>query len=123
MHIPEMIIAGISILLPGVIVIIAIIAQYKKKKKYYESVLKAVELGKNAEEIKQIFAIEKQKNNGNAIGFLRGGIIVAGIGIGLAGIALVINVTEVYAPSLFIIILGLALIAIYYSTKPKGKTK
>ncbi|MCK4250052.1 hypothetical protein KAX97_01295 [candidate division WOR-3 bacterium] len=123
MHIPEMIIAGISILLPAVIVIIAIIAQYKKKKKYYESVLKAVELGKNAEEIKQIFSIEKQKNNGNAIGFLRGGIIVAGIGIGLAGIALVINVTEVYAPSLFIIILGLALIAIYYLTKPKGKTK
>lgn len=123
MHVPEMIIAGISILLPAVIVIIAIIAQYKKKKKYYESVLKAVELGKNAEEIKQIFAIEKQKNNGNAIGFLRGGIIVSGLGIGLAGIALVISVTEVYAPSLFIIILGLALIAIYYLTKPKGKTK
>jgi len=123
MQVTEMIIAGISILLPAVIVITAIIAQYKKKKKYYESVLKAVELGKNAEEIKQIFAIEKQKNNGNAIGFLRGGIIVSGIGIGLAGIALVISVTEVYAPSLFIIILGLALIAIYYLTKPKGKTK
>ncbi|GAI52507.1 unnamed protein product [marine sediment metagenome] len=123
MQVTEMIIAGISILLPAVIVITAIIAQYKKKKKYYESVLKAVELGKNAEEIKQIFAIEKQKNNGNAIGFLRGGVIVSGIGIGLAGIALVISVTEVYAPSLFIIILGLALIAIYYLTKPKGKTK
>lgn len=123
MHVPEMIIAGISILLPAVIVITAIIAQYKRKKKYYESVLKAVELGKDAEEIKQIFAIEKQKNGGNAIGFLRGGVIVSGIGIGLAGIALVISVTEVYAPSLFIIILGLALIAIYYLTKPKGKTK
>lgn len=112
-----------SLLLPGAIIIIAIIAQYKKKKKYYESVLKAVELGKNAEEIKQIFAIEKQKNGGNAIGFLRGGIIVSGIGIGLAVIGLIVGMQWVYASSAFILILGLALIAIYYLTKPKGKTK
>jgi lipoprotein signal peptidase len=85
--------------------------------------VKAVELGKNAEEIKQIFAIEKQKNNGNAIGFLRGGIIVSGIGIGLAAIGLIVGMQWVYASSAFILILGLALIAIYYLTKPKGKTK
>lgn len=123
MDIVALIAVSFSLLLPGAIIIIAIIAQYKKKKKYYESVLKAVELGKNAEEIKQIFAIEKQKNGGNAIGFLRGGIIVSGIGIGLAVIGLIVGMQWVYASSAFILILGLALIAIYYLTKPKGKTK
>jgi len=123
MDIVALIAVSFSLLLPGAIIIIAIIAQYKKKKKYYESLVKAVELGKNAEEIKQIFAIEKQKNNGNAIGFLRGGIIVSGIGIGLAAIGLIVGMQWVYASSAFILTLGLALIAIYYLTKPKGKTK
>lgn len=123
MDIVGLIAVSFSLLLPGAIIIIAIIAQYMKKKKYYESLVKAVELGKNAEEIKQIFAIEKQKNNGNAIGFLRGGIIVSGIGIGLAAIGFIVGMQWVYASSAFILILGLALITVYYLTKPKGKTK
>ncbi len=108
---------------PAAIIIIAIIMQYKKKRKYYESLVKALELGKNAEEIKEIFAIEKQQVKRNGIGFLRGGIIVVGIGIGLFAIGRIVGEVGVYASAAFVSILGLALIIVYYLTRQKGKAR
>lgn len=124
MDIVGLIAVSFSLLLPAAIIITAIVLQYKKKKKYYDSLLKALELGKDAEEIKEIFAIEKQKNGKNGIiGFLRGGIMVSGVGIGLVAIGLVAGNEWVYAAAALVLILGLSLIAVYYLTKPKDKTK
>ena len=124
MDIVGLIAVSFSLLLPAAIIITAIVAQYKKKRKYYDSLLKALELGKNAEEIKEVFAMEKQKNGKNGIiGFLRGGIMVSGLGIGLVAIGLVAGNQWVYAASALILILGLSLIAVYYLTRPKDKTK
>ena len=124
MDIVGLIAVSLSLLLPAAIIITAIVMQYKKKRKYYDSLLKALELGKNAEEIKEIFAIEKQKNGKNGvIGFLRGGIMVSGVGIGLIALGLVAGNEWVYAASALILILGLSLIAVYYLTRPKDKTK
>lgn len=124
MDIVGLIAVSFSLLLPAAIIITAIVVQYKKKRKYYDSLLKALELGKNAEQIKEVFAIEKQKNGKNGvIGFLRGGIMVSGVGIGLVALGLVAGNEWVYASSALILVLGLSLIAVYYLTRPKEKTK
>ncbi len=107
--------------LPAAIVLAAIIAEYKKKRKYYESMQKAMELGKSAEEIKEIFAIEKQRPERNGMGYLRGGIIVTGIGVGVAAIGAVVGESDVFSGAAFILILGLSLIAVYLLTGKKVK--
>lgn len=108
-----------SLFIPAIIIIIAIVAQYEKKKKYYESLNKAIELGKSAEEIKEIFAIEKQQPERNGIGFLRGGIIIVGIGVGIAAIAAIIGESDAFSGAAFVLILGLSLIAVYLFTGKK----
>jgi len=112
-----------SLFLPAAIIVIAILVQYHKKKKYYESLNKAIELGKSAEEIKEIFAIEKQQPERNGIGFLRGGIIVSGIGIGIGAIAAIVGETEAFSGAAFVLILGLSLIAVYLVTGRKKKIR
>lgn len=108
---------------PVVIVIVAIQAQLKRRRKMYDSIVKAIELGKDPKEVKQLFIEEKPKPTNHVIGFLRGGIVVAGLGIGLAGMGLVLGVIEMYAPAVFMLILGFALMTVYWLTKPKDKEK
>jgi len=121
MDINETIAITFFLFLPAVIIIIAILAQYQKKKKYYESLNKAIELGKSAEEIKEIFAIEKQQPERNGMGFLRGGIIIVGIGVGIAAIAAIVGESDAFSGAAFILILGLSLIAVYLLTGKKVK--
>jgi len=110
--------------IPAAIIIIAIILQYKKRKRYYESLTKALELGKSSAEIKEIFSIEKQPKERNGTGFLKGGIIVAGIGIAFFALGVIIGEIGLFASSAFILILGLTLIVVYlFIRKQKAKTK
>lgn len=106
---------------PVIIIVVAIQAQLKRRKKMYESIVKAMELGKDPAEIKQLFIEEKPKPRSHVIGFLRGGIVVAGVGIGLAGMARVLGVREVYSPAVFVLVVGLSLMGVYWLTKPKDE--
>ena len=109
--------------IPGAVIIIAIILQYKKRKRYYESLTKALELGKSADEIKEIFSIEKQPKERNGTGFLKGGVVVIGLGIGFAMIGIFLPEVGIFASAAFITILGLSLIVVHLLTKKKNKTK
>ncbi len=109
--------------LPAIIVVVAFIVDYKKKKKYYETLLKALELGKDPAQIKELFAIEKPKTKGNGIGFLKGGVVVAGVGVGLAFMALVLAETEMFAPAALLLVIGLSLVIVYYLVRQRSKTK
>lgn len=110
--------------IPGAIIIIAIVLQYKKRKRYYESLTKALELGKSPSEIKEIFSIEKMPKERNGTGFLKGGIIVAGIGIAFFALGVLLGQIGLFASSAFILILGLTLIVVYlFIRKQQAKTK
>ena len=102
---------------PVAIAIIAIIWSYRAKRKQYETMLKALELGKSEEEVKDLFIGKKKVGDG--MGYLRGGIVVIGTGVGLAGMGIVLDVQEMYAPAVFLFIVGLALAIVYVVTKPK----
>ncbi len=108
--------------LPAIIVIVAFIVDYMKKKKHYETIQKALELGKDPEQIKALLAIEKPKTKANGIGFLKGGVVIAGIGAGLAFMALILAEQEVFAPAALVLVLGLSLIIVYYLIRQKGKS-
>jgi hypothetical protein len=109
--------------LPAIIVVVAFIVDYMKKKRHYETIQKALELGKDPEQIKALLAIEKPKTKGNGLGFLKGGIVVAGIGAGLAFMALVLAENEVFAPAALLLVLGLSLVLVYYLVRQKTKVK
>lgn len=109
--------------LPAIIVVVAFIVDYMKKKRHYETIQKALELGKDPEQIKELLAIEKPKTKGDGLGFLKGGVVVAGIGMGLAFMALVLAENEVFAPAALLLVLGLSLILVYYLVRQKIKTK
>jgi len=85
------------------------------KKKRYEAMVKAIELGgtKDPEAIKQLFMVEKPKDD-NGVGYLKGGIVVAGIGLGLFAMGTALGEVEMYGPSAFMFVLGLALVLVYY---------
>ncbi len=112
-----------SFSLPAIIIVVAFIVDYKKKKKHYETLLKALELGKDPAQIKELLAIEKPKTKGNGLGFLKGGVVVAGIGVGLAFMALVLAESEVFAPAALLLVLGLSLILVYYLVRQRIKIK
>ena len=104
---------------PIAIVIAAIVSNYKKNRKKYEAMVRAIELGKDPDEIKELFAVDEQKKKKNGKGLLKGGVVVSGIGFGLIGMALVLAEIDMYGPGVFMLILGLALIVAYLLTKPK----
>ncbi len=115
---------------PMAIAITAIISDHRSKQKRYEAMLKAVELGKNPEEVKRMFAEEKEKDGKDPNSRLRGGIIVIAVALGLALMALVFNQTLVFGghfgnfylgASAFLLVLGLAFILIWWISKPKSK--
>jgi len=106
---------------PVAIAIVAIVLSFRAKKKQYEAMLKALEMGKSEEEVKKLFIGKKKVGDG--MGYLRGGIVVMGTGIGLAGMGVVLAVNEIFAPAVFLIIVGLALAIVYYVTRPKKEEK
>ncbi len=108
---------------PVAIVIVAIALAYMRKKKYYEAMVKAMELGKDPEAIGQLFMAKAEKKDDNGLGYLKGGIVVAGIGLGLFGMGLFLDDGGLFGPSAFMFILGLALVLVYLVIRPKNKEK
>jgi hypothetical protein len=116
----------LALAIPAVIIIIAILAQYMKRKRHYDAMLKAIELGKNADEIKSLFAVEAKKVKGNGKGLIKGGIIVIGVGVGLAVMALFLPsgaAPGMLSSSAFVTVLGISLVAAYLITRKKEKTE
>lgn len=116
----------VSLSIPAAIIIIAIFAQYMKRKKHYDAMVKAIELGKNADEIKSLFAIEAKQVKGNGKGLIKSGIIVIGIGVGLAVMAIFLPsgaTPGMLSASALITILGISLVVAYLITRKKEKTE
>jgi hypothetical protein len=113
--IPIVLTVLISVGGPVAIVIIAIVMNHLSKKRRYEAMVKAIELGgtKDPEAIRELFMTQKAKDD-NGVGYLKGGIVVAGIGLGLFGMGMAMGEVEMYGPSAFMFILGLALVLVYY---------
>ena len=109
---------------PVAIVIVAIVLAYKRKAKRYDVMLKALELGKNADPaaIKELFEVKTSKED-DGMGYLKGGIVVAGIGLGLFAMGLALAYGGLFGPSAFMFILGLALVLVHLVIRPKNKEK
>lgn len=115
---------------PLAIAVVAIVNEHRSKQKRYEAMVKAVELGKNPEDVKRLFAEEKEKNGKDVNSRLRGGIILIAIAFGLALMALILNQLTVFGghfgnfylgASAFLVVLGLAFILIWWISKPRTK--
>jgi len=115
---------------PMAIAITAIISEHRAKQRKYEAMVKAVELGRTPEEVKMMFEEEKEKNGKDVNSRLRRGIILIGIALGLAAMALVVDRSFViggvsghftFGASVFLLFLGLAFIVIWLIGKPKAK--
>ena len=110
---------------PISIVIVAIVMHYMAKKKRYDAMIKAIELSgsKDPEAIKELFLADKPKEKGDGSGYLKGGIIVSGIGVGLFAMGTALAEPEMYGPSAFMFILGLSMVLVYLIIRPKEKKK
>ena len=106
---------------PVAIIIVAIVLYHQSRTKYYNTLLKALEVGKKTDEIIALFEAEKQKKQRNGKGWLITGIIVAGLGVGLLGMALVMNEIGLYSSSLLFMVMGMAFVLVYVFTKPRKK--
>lgn len=122
--IPIVLTVLISVGGPVAIVIVAIALAYMRKKRRYEAIVKALELSKNPdpEAIKELFETRTARED-NGMGYLKGGIVVAGIGLGLFGMGTALGEIDMYGPSAFMFILGLALVLVYLVIKPRNKEK
>jgi hypothetical protein len=115
---------------PMAIAITAIISEHRAKQRKYEAMVKAVELGRTPEEVKMMFAEDKEKNGKDVNSRLRKGIILIAIALGLAAMALVVKNSFVwggngghftFGVSVFLLFLGLGFIVIWLINKPKVK--
>jgi hypothetical protein len=108
----------------GVVIVGAIWFQYLKRKRHYEALVKAMELGKNPEQVKELFAVEKISPPKNGKGLVKSGIVVIGIGLGLGMMAIFLpaEATEgLLAACALISVFGLSLVAAYLLTKKREK--
>jgi hypothetical protein len=108
----------------GVIIFGAIWFQYMKRKRHYEALVKALELGKNPDEVKDLFGTEKVPRVKNGKGLVKSGIVTIGIGAGLALMAIFLPAEALggmMASAAFVSMLGLSLVLAYTLTKKKDK--
>jgi hypothetical protein len=110
----------------GAIIFGAIWFQYMKRKKHYDTLLKALEIAKNPDEVKELFAIEKVPRQKNGKGLVKSGIVTIGIGAGLGLMSAFLPEEAtggLLASAAFIVVLGLSLVLAYLLTKKKEKAE
>jgi hypothetical protein len=110
----------------GVIIFAAIWFQYMKRKKHYEALVKALELGKNPDEVKELFGSEKVPRVKNGKGLAKTGIVVIGFGVGLALMSIFLPANAaggLLASAVLIAVLGLSLVLAFQLTKTKEKAE
>ncbi|OGC43533.1 hypothetical protein A2Y85_01895 [candidate division WOR-3 bacterium RBG_13_43_14] len=96
------------------IAIIAIVLEYFQKKKYYESLVKALEMGKDPEQIKAMFGEPEEAKKNEPGRYLRRGIITIGVGVGLALIGWLNANTWLVAIGCFLGVLGLSFLIVHF---------
>lgn len=110
----------------GAIIFGAIWFQYLKRKKHYDTLLKALEIGKNPDEVKELFATEKVPKHKNGKGLVKSGIVTIGIGVGLGSMSAFLPgeaTGGLLASAVLIVMLGLSLVLAYVLTKKKEKAE
>lgn len=110
----------------GVIIFGVIWFQYMKRKRHYEALVKALELGKKPEEVKELFGSEKVPRVKNGKGLVKSGIVTMGIGGGLALMGVFLPAEAMggmMASASFVIVLGLSLVLAYVLTRKKEKSE
>ena len=108
----------------GAVIVGAIWLNYMKRKRKLEALVKALELGKNPEQIKELFAVEKVARPKNGTGLLKGGIMIIGLGAGLGMMALFLPAGAtpgLLASCALIAVFGCSLVVAYLITKKKEK--
>lgn len=103
------------------IAIIAIISEYLQKKKYYESLVKALETGKDPAKIKEVFGEPELAKRNEPTRYLSRGIIALGAGVGVVLIGLITANTWIMAIGVFLGVIGIAQLIIHaliYKNKP-----
>lgn len=113
-----------NLVVVGVVIFGAIWFQYMKRKRHYEALVKALELGKNPEEVKELFGSEKVPRVKNGKGLVKSGIVTIGIGVGLALMGVFLPAEALggmMASAAFVSMLGLSLVLAYAVTKKKDK--
>jgi len=104
------------------IAIVAIIAGYKEKKKYYEALVRAIEVGKNSEEVKALFG-QPQRSEFDPAKYIKNGIITIGVGIGLAIMGWVTKTVELVGGGGFLCVLGLSFLSVHFLLNKNKKSK
>ena len=115
-----------NFLVVGIIIFGVIWFQYMKRKRHYEALVKALELGKDPEKVKELFAMEKVPRVKNGKGLVKSGIVIMGIGVGLAMMAVFLPASAlggILAAASFVIVLGLSLVFAYTLTKKKDRSE
>lgn len=108
----------------GAVILGAIWLSYMRRKKHYDALVKALELGKNPEQIKELFGGEKIIQPKNGKGLLKGGIVVIGVGIGLGMMAFFLPAEAtggMLASCALIAVFGLSLVVAYLVARKKEK--
>ncbi len=95
------------------IAIIAIISEYLQKKKYYESLVKALETGKDPGKIKEVFGEPEHAKRNEPTRYLRRGIITIGVGAGLVLLGLITANTWIMAIGGFLGVIGIAQLIVH----------
>jgi len=110
----------------GVIIFGAIWFQYMKRKKHYDALVKALELGKNPDEVKELFGGEKVPRAKNGKGLVKSGIVTIGFGVGLALMSVFLPADAtggLLASAALIAVFGLSLVFAYLLTRKRDKTE
>ena len=108
----------------GAVIVGAIWFNYMKRKKHYETLVKALELGKNPEQIKELFGGEKIAQPKNGKGLIKSGIVVIGFGVGLGLMAFFLPAGAtggMLASCALITMFGLSLVIAYLITRKQEK--
>lgn len=108
----------------GAIIFGAIWFNYLKRKRHYEALVKSLELSKNPEQVKELFAVEKKVQPKNGKGLVKSGIVVIGIGLGLGMMAIFLPTgaaSGLLASCTLISVFGVSLVAAYLLTRKKEK--
>ncbi len=124
MDVPGAVALVFNFFVVGAIIFGAIWFNYLKRKRHYDALVKALELGKNPEQVKELFAVEKVSPPKNGKGLVKSGIVVIGIGLGLGMMALFLPAGAtpgLLASGTLITVFGLSLVAAYLITKKKEK--
>lgn len=110
----------------GAIILGAIWFNYMKRKRHYETLLKALELSKDPDQVKELFATEKVPKQKNGRGLVKSGIVTIGIGAGLGSMSAFLPPEAtggLLGSAAFIVVLGLSLVLAYVLTRKKDKNE